>query len=567
MDTDVIVVGAGPTGLMLAGELRLGGARVVVLERLARPTGQSRGLGFTARAMEVFDQRGLLPRFGRGPTLETSPVGHFGGVRFDYSVLEGAHFGARDIPQSQTEAVLERWATELGADIRRGWEFQGLDLGPGLDPDVGPGLIPGLVPGAGPGLIPGLAPGASPGTDAGRRGEAGKSAGKEARRDAGKEAGKDAGVTVTARTPDGVRRLRAVYLVGCDGGHSAVRRAAGIDFPGTPATREMFLADVAGCALRPRPLGERLPHGMVMAAPLGDGVDRIIVCPHGTPPRDRAGRITFAEVADAWQRITGEDIHGGTAVWVSSFTDATRQAAAYRRGPVLLAGDAAHIHLPAGGQGLSTGVQDAVNLGWKLAATVRGTAADGLLDTYHAERHPVGARLLSHTRAQGTVFLGGAEADPLRDLLTGLLAHDDVKRHLAGQVSGLDIRYDLATGDHPLLGRRLAPRRLVGETGESDTTSLLHPGRGVLLDLADDPALRAAAAGWQDRVSVVTAVPKPVDGADELAGTAALLVRPDGHVAWTAPGTRVPAGPAGALRRWFGPPAPGHHSDLPAKET
>ncbi|MEW2131061.1 FAD-dependent monooxygenase [Streptomyces sp. NPDC005435] len=492
--TDVIVVGAGPTGLLLAGELRLGGARVTVVERLAAPTGQSRGLGFTARAMEVFDQRGLLPRFGRGPVPPISPVGHFGGVRFDYTVLEGAHFGARDIPQSETEAVLEQWAAEQGADIRRGRELTGLTVD---------------------------------GT----------------------------GVEAVLRTPDGTERLRAAYLVGCDGGHSTVRELAGFGFPGTPATRLMYLADVAGLGLRPRPLGERLPNGMVMAAPLGDGVDRIIVCPHGAPPDARSGPAGFPEVAAAWRHITGEDIGDGHATWVSSFTDATRQADRYRRGRVLLAGDAAHIHLPAGGQGLSTGVQDAVNLGWKLAAVARGTAPESLLDTYHDERHPVGARLLMNTRAQGLVFLGGADADPLRELFTELLEYDDVKRHLAGIVSGLDVRYPAGPGRHPLLGRRLGHRALVGGAGDTSTTALLHPARGVLLDLAGEPAVRAAADGFSDRVTVVTAVPKPVDGADPLAGTPALLVRPDGHVAWAAPGTGDPAAGLGdALRTWFGPP-------------
>ncbi|ROQ66586.1 bifunctional hydroxylase/dehydrase [Streptomyces sp. 840.1] len=497
-DTDVIVVGAGPTGLTLAGELLLGGARVTVLERLTEPTGQSRGLGFTARAMEAFDQRGLLPRFQRGDTPAISPVGHFGGVRFDYTVLPGAHFGARGIPQSQTEAVLESWATELGAVVHRGWEFTRLHEGAGPE---------------------------------------------------------DSGVEITATTPEGPRRLRAAYLVGADGGHSPVRVAAGIGFPGTPASRSMYLADVVGSATRPRPLGERLEHGMVMAAPLSEGVDRIIVCPDGAPPRDDASPVTFAEVADVWLRLTGEDISGAEARWVSSFTDATRQAAAYRRGRVLLAGDAAHIHLPAGGQGMSTGILDAVNLGWKLAATGRGTAPRTLLDTYHDERHAVGARLLVNTRAQGTVFLGGRESDPLRALFAELIEYDDVKRHLAGAVSGLDTRYAI-DGSHPLLGRRVAPRVLVGPEGETSTTRLLHPARGVLLDLGDDPAVRAAAGPWRDRVTVTTATPKPLDGQDdELRGLHALLIRPDGHAAWVsaAPGDD---GPGEALHRWFGPPGP-----------
>lgn len=484
VDADVIVVGAGPTGLMLAGELRLGGASVVVLEKLAEPTGQSRGLGFTTRAMETFDQRGLLSGF---ENLETSPVGHFGGIQFDYTVLDDAHFGARGIPQSTTEAVLEGWARGLGADLRRGWELREL-------------------------------------ADHGDR------------------------VELTADTPHGVERLSASYLIGCDGGHSSVRKLAGFAFPGTPATRGMFLADVLGCGLEPRFLGERLPGGMVMAAPLGDGVDRIIVCEHGTAADVRGETTTFADVADAWQRITGESIHHGSADWVSSFTDATRQVTEYRRGRILLAGDAAHIHLPAGGQGLSTGVQDAANLGWKLAMTVRGRAPEGLLDTYHAERHPVGVRLLTNTRAQGMVFLGGEEADPHRELFAELIGHDEVKRHLAGIVSGLDIRYDVGAGTSSLLGRRLPPRTLRGASGPSSTAELLHGAKGVLLVLGDDDSACRIVAGWADRVDTVkagTEEPETFGRAD------ALLVRPDGYIAWVSDESD---GLESALRRWFGEP-------------
>lgn len=494
MDADVIVVGAGPTGLMLAGELRLGGARVVVVERLEQPTGQSRGLGFTARAMEVFEQRGLLSWFG---DLEKAPLGHFGGVQFDYTVLKDAHFGARGIPQSHTEDVLERWALSLGADIRRGWEFLALD-----EPDDG----------------------------------------------------SDDRVEITVATPQGVQRLSAPYLVGCGGGSSPVRRAAGFAFPGTDATRTMYLADVAGCELRPRFLGERLPGGMVMAAPLGDGVDRIIVVPDAVPGQERERTVGFTEIADAWQHITGEDISAGTAHWVSSFTDATRQVTEYRRGRILLAGDAAHVHLPAGGQGLSTGVQDAANLGWKLAAEACGRAPAGLLDSYHTERHAAGKRLLMNTHAQGMLFVGGPEMGPLRELMGELIQYDDVKRHLAGLVSGLDVRYDVGPGTHPLLGRRLPPRTLTAATGPTSTMELLHPARGLLLDLTDDAGLRAAAAPWQDRV--VTATVRAEDNEPVLSATTALLVRPDGYVAWaTDTGTETdPEDLRAALQRWFGDP-------------
>ncbi|MFC9914440.1 FAD-dependent monooxygenase [Streptomyces sp. NPDC127197] len=498
VDADVIVIGAGPTGLMLAGELCLGGARVVVLEKLTEPTGQSRGLGFTARAMEVFDARGLLSRFGQGETVEISPMGHFGGTVFDFTVLPDAHFGARGIPQSITEQVLEDWAGELGADIRRGWEFVSLDDGY-LDGD---------------------------------------------------------GVHLTARDPQGAeRRLHAHWLVGCDGGASRVRAAAGFGFPGRDATRGMYLADVTGVELRHRPLGERTPHGMVMSAPLSEGVDRIIVCPDGTPAHERERTVTYDEVARAWHHITGEDITGGKADWVSSFTDATRQAEQYRRGRVFLAGDAAHIHLPAGGQGLSTGVQDAVNLGWKLAAVIRGENSPELLDSYHEERHAAGRRLLMNTRAQGIVYLGGAESDPLRELFGELIQYDDVKRHLAGMVSHVDLRYDFGEDDtHPLTGRRLPPRRFTGADGTLRIAQLLRSGRGVLLDLADDADVRREASEWQGRVSVATLTAPSADDGDVLAGATAVLVRPDGYVAWAgSPADGDPKRLRAALERWFGP--------------
>ncbi|MET9442759.1 FAD-dependent monooxygenase [Streptomyces sp. NPDC006610] len=482
---DVIVVGGGPTGLMLAGELRLGGASVIVAEELAQPTGQSRALGFTARTLETLDQRGLVPRFG---DLETSPMGHFGGVPFDYTVLEDAHFGARGIPQSQTESILEAWALEQGADIRRGHRFLALEED-------------------------------------------------------------EEGVTVTVAAPGGGReRLRGLFLVGADGGHSAVRKAAGIDFPGTSGTQLIHLADVAGSGVRLRPLGERLPGGLVQVFPMPGGVARIILSEYGTSPEDGDGSTGFAEVAAAWQRVTGEDISGGEALWVSSFTDSTRQAAQYRKGRVLLAGDAAHIHLPAGGQGMSTGIQDAVNLGWKLAATVGGWAPENLLDTYHDERHPVGARLLSNTRAQGMTIFGGDDSQALRDLYAELIDLEEVRRHLAGAVSHLDIRYDVGPDAHPLAGRRLPPRTLETPDGPVRTPELLHQAQGVLLDLAGAPGVREAATGWKGRVTTVAGtLSSPFDE------VAALLVRPDGYIAWAGDG-----GPGldEALRRWFGDPDP-----------
>jgi bifunctional hydroxylase/dehydrase len=314
---------------------------------------------------------------------------------------------------------------------------------------------------------------------------------------------------------------------------------------------EMFLADVTGCDIRQRPIGESVTGGMAMSATIGGGrIQRIIVCELGAKPRQRSAPPEPAEVAAAWQRLTGQDISAGTFLWTSAFGDAARQAAQYRRGRLLLAGDAAHVHLPAGGQGMNVGLQDAVNLGWKLAAVAGGTAPPELLDSYHAERHPVGAQLLTNTRAQGLLYLSGSEMQPLRDVLTELTAYPDVSRHLAGRVSGLDIRYDLGQGRHPLLGRRMPHQELVTATGKTSTTELLRSGRGVLLDLRDDPALAAAARGWAHRVDAVTAVAHEPRAASPIAATEALLIRPDGHVAWAVPdgGQLEPS-----LRRWFGP--------------
>ncbi|MFI2778857.1 FAD-dependent monooxygenase [Streptomyces sp. ALB3] len=486
-DADVIVVGAGPTGTALAAELRLAGAGVVVLERLTRRTGESRGLGFTTRTMEIFDQRGLLPRFG---DIETSTTGHFGGLPVDFTVLDGAGQAARAVPQSVTEDCLEDWAVGLGADIRRGHDVLAV-----------------------------------------------------------REDG--TGVEVDVRGPGGTVTLGARWLVGCDGGRSAVRKAAGFDFPGTAASIEMFLADIRGVELAPRMTGENLPGGMVMVGPLPGGITRIIVCERGTPPRRREVPPEFGEIAAAWERLTGESIAHAEPVWVSAFGDATRQVTEYRRGRVLLAGDAAHIHLPAGGQGMNTGIQDAVNLGWKLGSVAAGRAPESLLDTYHDERHPVGRRLLMNTRAQGLLMLGGPEVQPLRDVFRELIGFEEVARHLAAMVSGQEIRYDVGHGSHPLLGRRMPHLELVGAGHKTSSTELLRAGRGLLLDLADNPRLRRRAAAWASRVDIVTAEPHGVPPASALGGTTAVLVRPDGHVAWAAPGSHhdLPT----ALERWFGP--------------
>ncbi|MGW2595165.1 FAD-dependent monooxygenase [Streptomyces sp. NPDC001515] len=487
-DTQVVVAGAGPAGLMLAAELRLAGARVVVLEQESRPTAESRGMGFTARTLEVFDQRGLLPRFGE---LKRAPGGHFGSVPVDFAVGDGRHASVTGISQARTVAVLGEWAAELGADVRRGHRLTGF-------------------------------------TDFGD------------------------GVEVRAEGPDGDVRLTADYLVGCDGGRSTVRRAGGFGFPGTDATAELLLADVRDLELPPKWSGERRPGGMLLAAPLGGGMVRIVVSEHGRKPRERTGPPEFSEVADAWKRVSGDDISGASPVWVSSFGDAARQADAYRRGRVLLAGDSAHVHLPASGQGMNVSVQDAVNLGWKLGAVVTGRMPEALLDSYHDERHPVGAALLRNTRAQASLFLGGPETQPLREVLAEVFRGPEAALLLAGMVSGLEIRYDVGAGDHPLLGRRLPDVPLVLEGGEETRSPrLLHPARGVLLSLGSDPEPARLAARWAPWVDVHSARPGARDEGGERVDADAVLVRPDGYVAWVAGAGDL----ATALHRSFGEPA------------
>ncbi len=488
-DADVIVVGAGPTGLMLAGELRLAGVSTIVLERLAEPMKQSRALGFSARTIEEFDQRGLLALFG---DLHTIPVGHFGGLPIDYRVLEGGSYGARGKPQSLTEAVLAGWADEKGAVVYRDHEVTGLRTAAD-------------------------------------------------------------GVELDVSTPDGRTRLRARYVAGCDGARSSVRKLIGVDFPGTDPVIEMWFADLAGCTLRPRFSGERVPGGMVMVLPMGPEINRVVMYERGVT-RQGDGAPSFGEVAASWHRLTGEDISAALPLWTSFTTDASRQATQYRCGRVFLLGDAAHIHLPVGAQGMSAGIGDAVNLGWKLGSEINGYAPADLLDTYHTERHPVAARILVNTLAQRILYLSGDEMNPMRDVMTELLAHEEVRKLLVGMVTGLDIRYDVGPGDHPLLGRRLPDLELTGDFGNSGRAKafqFLSAGRGVLLDLGNDATLRAAAAPWTDRIDIITTTCRP-RGA--LTDVEAALVRPDGYIAWIgSSGVGAAALPA-ALARWFGQP-------------
>jgi 2-polyprenyl-6-methoxyphenol hydroxylase-like FAD-dependent oxidoreductase len=489
----VVIVGAGPTGLMLAGELALARIDVAIVERRTnQDLPGSRAGGLHARTIEILDQRGIAERFlAEGKKAQ---VAGFAATRLDISDFPTRHPYGLGLWQKHIERILASWVTELPVTFYRGREVTGFTQD-------------------------------------------------------------DRGVEI--ELSDG-EHLSAKYLIGCDGGKSLVRKTAGIEFPGWDPTTSALLAE-AQMTEEP-PLGvRRTPSGTHAIGKVEYDIrDGDVVYGKGgtvgvmlTESEIKTGEPTLSDLRDGLIAVYGTDYGIHSPSWITRFTDTTRQAATYRKGRVLLAGDAAHVHSPVGGQGLNMGVQDAVNLGWKLAQVVSGTSPDSLLDTYHAERRPVAARVLRDTMAQVALMRPDDRIEAARDVMSELLSMDEPRRRFAARMSGLDIHYD--TGDaHPLVGRRMPDLDIVMSSGSVRVYTLLHDARPVLLNFVEPGVVIAKCS---DRVKTFDA---KYDGAWELPAIGlvtaprAVLIRPDGYVAWVEDVT----GPdlADALTKWFGPP-------------
>lgn len=499
--TDVVIIGAGPCGLMLAIELKLGGASVVVLDRLVKPDETIKAGAIGALAGEALERRGLGPamdaeeqkmaeamqqmvkRTGAAPGALPDLAamrrigGHFAGLfLIDQTRQREPERRLRAVRQAPLERMLADRAAGLGIEVRRGYDATSI-----------------------------------------RNGES--------------------GVAVTGQGPQGSFAIEAAWLVGCDGGRSMVRKSQGFDFPGTEPTLTGHQAVVElDHPERLLPLGwRRTPTGMMAYGPLPG---RIFLAEFDGPPADRDAPVTRDELEGSLRHVSGADVRITAVQSATRFTDNARQAADYRKGRILLAGDAAHVHSPFGGQGLNLGLLDAVNLGWKLAAVVAGDMPDALLDTYTTERHPIAARVLANTRAQVALMQPNVLTTALRDIVTEIMALDEGNRYFGELISGIATRYDLGD-DNAAVGRLAADRPVIHDSYETTLYRLMQDGRGVVLDDGRGAA-HFAAAGWRDRLTL----------AESLDGSA-MLVRPDGCIAW-ASGDGNAAGLAFALNRWFG---------------
>ncbi|MFE2373456.1 FAD-dependent monooxygenase [Streptomyces sp. NPDC059398] len=507
MDTDVIIVGSGPTGLMLACELRLAGVHPLVLERHPhrRDTPKAGGLG--GQILELLRYRGLLERFEAACTGPVpAPRFPFGGVHIDLTRLADPPMHALPLPQQQLEKVLAERARELGVEIRHGHQVSGVVQD-------------------------------------------------------------TAAVTAEVLGPDGPYRVTARYLAGCDGARSRVRDAAGIAFPGTTYPEVNRLAqvtlpdtvtvlgngdlDVAGFGTV-KGGSTRTATGLLgVGASPESPVVSLYTTEDESDEYDDDVPMSVTEFRDSLRRVLGVGLPLAEAVRLPRFTFKARHAERYRQGRILLAGDAAHL-FPATGVAINAGMLDAVNLAWKPAADIHGTAPDGLLDTYHEERHFAGARTLLHTRAQVALRRGtDPAAEALRELFQELLADEQPLRRMGALVAGADIRYPVPgpSGDHPLAGAFAPNLTLHSDRGVTGVGELLYTARPLLPDLVDREGLRRAAGAWRTRVDVCTAKTedRPAD---------ALLIRPDAHIAWAAAVDESPDNAVPALRealgRWFG---------------
>jgi 2-polyprenyl-6-methoxyphenol hydroxylase-like FAD-dependent oxidoreductase len=508
MDADVIIVGAGPPGLMLAGELCLAGVRPLVLERQPRLRETPKANGFNGQIVELLRYRGLLDRVeaASGRPVGPAPAAPFGGVHLDFSHLADPPIWAVHLPQRRLERLLGERARELGAGIRRGHEVTRVSQD-------------------------------------------------------------DATVAADVRGPDGPYRVRARYLVGCDGAHSRVRDTAGIPFPGTTYPEVNRLAqvtlpdsvtrlgngdlDVPGLG-RIRAGFTRTDRGVFGFGSLTSGVLLLQTTEDEPAEVDDDAPMTLAEFQDSIRRVLGADLPLGDVTRLSRYGFQARQAERYRDGRILLAGDAAH-QFPATGIGINFGMLDAVNLAWKLAADIGGWAPVGLLDSYHRERHFAGARALLQTQAQVALRRGhDPAAQALRELFLELLADEQPLRRMGALIAGTDIRYPMpGPSQHALAGTFTPDLTLHTDQGTTSVAELMHPARPILLDLADRLDLRETARDWQHRIDICTAQTdqRPAD---------ALLIRPDAHIAWAAT-TAEPAHTAApalreALSCWFGTP-------------
>jgi 3-(3-hydroxy-phenyl)propionate hydroxylase len=489
----VVIAGGGPTGLMLAAELALASVDVAIVERrLSQDLPGSRAGGLSSRTLEVLDQRGIVDRFlAEG---QKAQVTAFAPAHLDISDFPTRHPYGLALWQKHIERILAGWVGELPVRFYRGREVTDFTQDDtGVDIAVSDGQV-----------------------------------------------------------------LRAQYLVGCDGGRSVVRKAAGIEFPGWDATTSSLLAQVE-MTEEPETGIRRTPTGThaigKVEYEIKDG--KVVYAKGGTvgvmltEPQIGTSEPTLRDLSEGLIAVYGTDYGIHSPTFISRFTDMTRQAATYRKGRVLLAGDAAHVHSPVGGQGLNTGVQDAVNLGWKLGQVVKRTSPESLLDTYHAERHPIGARVLRNTMAQVALMRVDDRTEALRDTMSELLSMDEPRKRFAAMMSGLGIHYDLGEG-HPLLGRRMPDLDLVTANGPLRVFTLLHDARPVLLNLGEPRGFEITP--WADRVQLIDAKYEakwelPAIGA--VAAPSAVLIRPDGYVAWVGDQARL--GLVDALTTWFGP--------------